>query len=677
MQFKSLYLKNYGIFKETTFNFKEGFNVLSGENGQGKSHVLRAINYLLLNKTFGKIEEDCNWGADSFDIKLEFEHNGQTFIAHNTFDRKKGVSKELWIDKEYYSGNKDVTEVLSLYFEPSLTSAAMIALQGDMDVVTSGSAKRRDNLKKIYDLDFTKQINYVKEEKEVKDKEIQEIDKKIYHLEQKEYKKERPQKLPFSEDDKRGKKEEIERIQQTVRQQETILNAKQEKENLIDTLGEKITNKQAKLSQMERERGELQSKASEDSETLINLREAREGELQSTKEDLDKIVIERVKAFDDQILEKAYKEYLDTQNELKQAREHLSLVKQGQCPVCKRAFDSGEESTYTQKIEELEKEEQKRFKHYTELSEEKKKLDKLREEQKQKLNEKTRLETQLSHLGEVYQSKIENALNVQKQHIEQKVSLHKAIKESLKELVDLEKQKKEAKDSLEALEKEIKDFDIDFLTSMKKELEEEIAEYDRVVSTNEIIVKNNQKVEEEKQEDAKEMGQLKKQRESAVRQSSICTTEIDILKKTFPNFVISTLVHSIESGMNELLDKAYAGRYHCSIKESRSGLDVVYADKEVDIKLSSGAEQNLFNLGFKNAFTKIAGLKLLVLDEALNFANDTIAKNVFHAIKDMIDEGTIEQVLLITHKDEVKDMLASDYSSRTFTIKEGEIERTE
>ena len=50
----SLYIENIAVIEKTTIEFKEGFNVLTGETGAGKSIIIGAVNSLL----GGKITKD-------------------------------------------------------------------------------------------------------------------------------------------------------------------------------------------------------------------------------------------------------------------------------------------------------------------------------------------------------------------------------------------------------------------------------------------------------------------------------------------------------------------------------------------------------------------------------------------------------------------------------------------
>ena len=42
-----LNIKNFALIEEMTINFKDGFNILSGETGAGKSIMIDAIDFVL------------------------------------------------------------------------------------------------------------------------------------------------------------------------------------------------------------------------------------------------------------------------------------------------------------------------------------------------------------------------------------------------------------------------------------------------------------------------------------------------------------------------------------------------------------------------------------------------------------------------------------------------------
>jgi hypothetical protein len=125
--------------------------------------------------------------------------------------------------------------------------------------------------------------------------------------------------------------------------------------------------------------------------------------------------------------------------------------------------------------------------------------------------------------------------------------------------------------------------------------------------------------------------------------------------------------------MNDLLNEAYGGRYSVEMQETKTGLRILYGSKQKDIALSSGAEQNLFNLGFKNAFSYLSGLQILFLDESMNFADDNIAKETFNHLNNKLEKGELEQIFVITHKKLIKELLEADFGAKVFTVENGKV----
>ena len=52
MWIKNIELINYRNYKKDLFEFKEGLNVLHGLNGQGKTNLVEAINYISTLNSF-------------------------------------------------------------------------------------------------------------------------------------------------------------------------------------------------------------------------------------------------------------------------------------------------------------------------------------------------------------------------------------------------------------------------------------------------------------------------------------------------------------------------------------------------------------------------------------------------------------------------------------------------
>ena len=52
MIINNLSLVNFRNYKSLDINFSKGLNILSGNNGAGKTNIVEAINYLTLGKSF-------------------------------------------------------------------------------------------------------------------------------------------------------------------------------------------------------------------------------------------------------------------------------------------------------------------------------------------------------------------------------------------------------------------------------------------------------------------------------------------------------------------------------------------------------------------------------------------------------------------------------------------------
>lgn len=75
MYIKSLTLKNYRSYSDTTFKFDEKLNILVGKNAQGKTNVLEAIFYAVIGKSFktSKEKEVIKWHCNNGYINALFQ----------------------------------------------------------------------------------------------------------------------------------------------------------------------------------------------------------------------------------------------------------------------------------------------------------------------------------------------------------------------------------------------------------------------------------------------------------------------------------------------------------------------------------------------------------------------------------------------------------------------------
>lgn len=86
MKLISLTCKNFKKLAEFTARFTDGLNVISGENAQGKSTLLQAVEAALFGVTVvpGKKENIPTWGQSAFSLTLTFEVNHSVYELTRT-----------------------------------------------------------------------------------------------------------------------------------------------------------------------------------------------------------------------------------------------------------------------------------------------------------------------------------------------------------------------------------------------------------------------------------------------------------------------------------------------------------------------------------------------------------------------------------------------------------------
>ena len=101
-----LNIMNFALIENLSINFEQGFNVLSGETGAGKSILIDAINYVLgekFNKNLIRTGEDKTYVEAIFSIdtknnknaldEMEIDYEDTIFVSRETFQSGKSVAK--------------------------------------------------------------------------------------------------------------------------------------------------------------------------------------------------------------------------------------------------------------------------------------------------------------------------------------------------------------------------------------------------------------------------------------------------------------------------------------------------------------------------------------------------------------------------------------------------------
>lgn len=377
-----LSLKGFACFKnKTEFLYENGINIIRAENGSGKTTQINAISILLLSEYEGSFADYMNRECNEFTISLEFMLNGKHLFE--TLTCKKGKSYTTTRNLKDIDGNdvangEGVKEWLNERLTVSTSKYALFVRQNsDMDIIHCSDSERRDLFKKIQDLDYTKEIKTLIEPKIEQTKEkIIENDKEIFALENKTYNTKDFVELPFTEDEYKLKKSQMDKLiaeKSLIEEKNSQLNDLKERKNKLeseinsikissdskkskidelksfdfDTEKEKIekefTNKKLesenKIKSLEEQKENLDKDINEKSLNLECEIKKIEDEGNELVKEIDSIRLTKLIKFDEESLTKARNDLVKlkknleyTENEIKENEKNLSIIKSGKCP---------------------------------------------------------------------------------------------------------------------------------------------------------------------------------------------------------------------------------------------------------------------------------------------------------------------------------------------------------
>jgi DNA replication and repair protein RecF len=106
--------------KETRLTFSPRVNLVLGQNGEGKTNLLEALNYLALGRSHrgSRSEEMINFDEDALHVALELEEeSGSPLTCEFGLDRSGG--RRLRIDGEFVRRRTDlVGRLVTVFFNP-------------------------------------------------------------------------------------------------------------------------------------------------------------------------------------------------------------------------------------------------------------------------------------------------------------------------------------------------------------------------------------------------------------------------------------------------------------------------------------------------------------------------------------------------------------------------------
>ncbi len=208
MIISSLRLRDFLVHEDSEIEFKEGLNVITGENGSGKSSIIQAIYYALFGKSlyYDNVKQFLRFNKNDFYVKLEFNTNGGKFFIERSlkgyFKTNKYNIPNSTTLKEYLFKNYRINEKRYLN--------TLLVKQGSLNQFILLSKKERlEEFERILGIDVMKMISE-------KSKEMARDCEKLYKQ--------------YNEQEIRNKIDELKK------EIEQLLNEKQESENKLKEL---------------------------------------------------------------------------------------------------------------------------------------------------------------------------------------------------------------------------------------------------------------------------------------------------------------------------------------------------------------------------------------------------------------------------------------------------------
>ena len=603
---KSLHLSNFCQHSKKHIQFEPGVNILTGENGSGKSNILRAIQFALFGSipNTKNLEENIKYSVDSNEspnatVTLEFEADGCPCKVSRTIKSNSPNSASLKVGQE--EEIKQATKVNNKIEElcgctESLASKFAIIHQNCLtDLFDSSNANRKKLLQELFGVDhlynlgknlkteldrFTEVIEpdqtpeQVSSQIEEKQEIVNDIDNKLENI---------SSKVDDSKiEDLRHRKFKAQRAKQYKDELEQILAKLNEENDSLEEIKVNLSNASNRVSDLTTQFNNLSdqaSKAKVDIENLDNIKRLNsqisslKSRIQSTQDQLDKSQDPGTPEDPTELLESSKQERDRLSEKIWTAEQFLSSFEggSGSCPTCgTEAIVDGEghQVDVTDKINEYKEVVIQCRPKYNEVVE---LIDEVTSDYNKKLKEKEQydswvretqktisdLKSQLSELGDIQE---EPDVTKSKELVEECNKLQQDLEEAKQNYKSLSEKENNIQFNIDSLndkyntKKEYIDShneDIDKLQEELSSLETLKSNRDALSGRREELVSYIETLKERKKEVEKAVEKAKNQR----AYKKLLTEARTLLHQdNLPSHLSKPFVDKINKGWNDMLE---------------------------------------------------------------------------------------------------------------------------
>ena len=623
---------------EQEIEFNEGITGITGENGSGKSSLLNAIGLCLTEYRAGdSLRDYVKAGELEAQIDLEGFYKGYP-ISYNVVINNRPYGNPLK-RKVSYKGkvyeNSDYSKFIKHENLENLEKV-MFLFQGDTSLTSIKPSERATILKQLFNFNFEDQVNSLSDSISSAQEDKARIQGSLSAYRSRTFEK---QSLSREVSEREMASWEDEYLSLN-HQLSTLKNINDSQTNSLKSkIKEMISEKSRALSGETSLRESIRKNLKDISE-LESLIEKSEG-IEVPKE-LPLKIEER-----NEVLKKLSEKASDANNKksvclykVKELKAQIEISKKGYCHSCGQKI----ESSYVEELLlQLKNEEMKAENIQEELRSIQKEIE---ETSQQQISDEKTLENITSVINRAADAKKKleekrNSLHVLEKSLEEKKSSIELIE---KQLSYLEETLKEQDDLLKKLEEK------ESLLKKSKELESKINNAKSVRVGNEVKRAQNERIEKEKKECDDQISKLSaeiNEKDAKIKNLKGC---LDVFQRDFPNFIVLRACSQLEGYVNEFVHRVFP-YMNVSLKQDRQGVQFFYKikgqDRDLSIKMASGAQKSVLTLAYKIAEAKLYGLDCIILDECDASLNDENSSMLYKFIAEI---NSFKQLIFVSHR---------------------------
>ena len=631
-------VKNFMSISEQEIEFNEGITGITGENGSGKSSLLNAIGLCLTEYRAGdSLRDYVKAGELEAQIDLEGLYKGYP-ISYNVIINNRPYGNPLK-RKVSYKGkvyeNSDYSKFIKHENLENLEKV-MFLFQGDTSLTSIKPSERATILKQLFNFNFEDQVNSLSDSISSAQEDKARIQGSLSAYRSRTF-------------EKQGLSREVSE-REMISWEDEYLSLKHQLSTLKNIDDSQTSSLKSKIKEMTNEKsralsGEVSLRESirknlEDISELESLIKKSEG-VEVPKE-LPRKIEER-----NEVLKKLSEKSYEVNNKksvclykVKELKAQIEISKKGYCHSCGQKI----ESSYVEELLlQLKNEEAKSENIQAELDSIQKEIE---ETSQQQISDEKTLENITSIINRAVEAKKKleekrNNLHVLEKSLEEKKSSIELIEGQLSYLGEA---LKEQDDLLKKLEEK------ESLLKKSKELESKINNAKSVRAGNEVKRAQNERIEKEKKECDDQISKLSaeiNEKDAKIKNLKGC---LDVFQRDFPNFIVLRACSQLEGYVNEFVHRVFP-YMNVSLKQDRQGVQFFYKikgqDRDLSIKMASGAQKSVLTLAYKIAEAKLYGLDCIILDECDASLNDENSSMLYKFIAEI---NSFKQLIFVSHR---------------------------